>query len=430
MSKEIKLNLGCGDNYKPGYINIDKYNESIADKICDIENLPFKSNSIDLIEADQLIEHFDYVQSKYVLSEWFRILKPEGALILETPDLEMTYKKFISENIDSQKMTLQWIFGINSSGFHHKTGFTLNLLRDLLEEIGFEKISSEEQQTYTYEYGLRIVCKKPQNYSENQLFACFRKNLKNKLQINDSILLIPLENWLKILLETYNIHNDNTIVCLDKIISKTAICNPLIPLTFSEELIKFGMINEHEIELKMKFLNKLVEQQFQQKLFTLWIKNKKELGEVKSEFEKFVKHIEKLILDALNYPQDFIERYKYIFLLSLKDVILFDFDLIILEANRLFNLGVKLFHNKSHYDAGDYFRKSSKINPDNYLIYWNFARLGCIINLNENLIIYNYENALKLVRDVKNQEKIEAEMKLIRNGERDLIPKEPIPENY
>ena len=31
MSEKTRLNLGCGDNYKPGYVNLDKHNSSIIE---------------------------------------------------------------------------------------------------------------------------------------------------------------------------------------------------------------------------------------------------------------------------------------------------------------------------------------------------------------------------------------------------------------
>lgn len=90
--KKVRLNLGSGSIYKPGYVNIDKF-DSVADKVVDVCDLPYESNTVESIEASQLVEHFDYIHYKYILSEWFRVLKPSGTLILETPDLEKTFKK-------------------------------------------------------------------------------------------------------------------------------------------------------------------------------------------------------------------------------------------------------------------------------------------------------------------------------------------------
>ncbi|MDI6592075.1 MAG: methyltransferase domain-containing protein [Patescibacteria group bacterium] len=229
--RKIKLNLGCGIFYKPGYLNIDKFNPSVADKIFDVEDLPFAANSIETIEAYHLIEHFDYIHCKYVLSEWFRILKPKGILIIETPNLEETFKKFKSSNSEGKKTTLQWIYGIDSPGMQHKTGFNWELIKNLLTEIGFENIARERPSTHLYEPGMRVICQKPENFSEKQLSAHFRKRLKKELKIDDSYLLFPLENWIS---EMFNIYFEgfkgNKKNCLNKIIGKISICHPIVPI--------------------------------------------------------------------------------------------------------------------------------------------------------------------------------------------------------
>lgn len=142
-----------------------------------------------------MIEHFDWVHCKYVLSEWFRVLNPGGTLVLETPDLKRSFQKFMKGNIERKKNSLQWIYGIDSRGLQHKAGFTFPLLKHLLGQIGFEEISLKEAKTHTYEPGMRIECKKPSKWVEDQLFACFRKRLKRSLDINDSYILLPLETW-------------------------------------------------------------------------------------------------------------------------------------------------------------------------------------------------------------------------------------------
>ena len=91
----MKLHLGCGKNYKNGYINIDQYDSTVADELGSIINLGFKDNSIDIIEAYHILEHLGYYPSIFGLYEWFRVLKPNGKLIIEIPHLERTFQKFL-----------------------------------------------------------------------------------------------------------------------------------------------------------------------------------------------------------------------------------------------------------------------------------------------------------------------------------------------
>jgi len=430
MMDKIKLNLGCGQTYKPGCINIDKFDNTVVDKICDISDLPFKVNSVDLIEASQLIEHFDYIHCKYILSEWFRILKPGGNLILETPDLEKTFKKFVSGNLEIQKTTLQWIYGIDSLGMQHKTGFTFDLLRDLLQEIGFEKILREHPRTHRYEPGIRIVCEKPKKYLKKQLFASFRKRTLNELKIEDSYILIPLEKWIKEVLELYEKFEKNKETTINKIISKTALCNPKIPLIFLDECVKWDLLKKSAISDKIDLLNFLIKEKFHKKIFTLWIKRKKEIGKYEDR-SNFLLQLEELILDILEDGSGYYkERLSYIINLEPTNTLIFDFDLVFLEAKKLFNLGVKQFHKKDFTKAMDALLQSSKLNPDNPFVYWNMARLGSILKLEKHTIIENYEKALKLIKNGELRSRLKTELQQAKGDKKKFIPKEPISEDY
>jgi predicted SAM-dependent methyltransferase len=55
----MKLNLGCGNNKKEGYINIDSSKEVKPDKVWNLEKkpLPFKVNSVDEVLAYHVLEH-------------------------------------------------------------------------------------------------------------------------------------------------------------------------------------------------------------------------------------------------------------------------------------------------------------------------------------------------------------------------------------
>ena len=99
----MKLNIGCGKTYKEGFINIDAFDSTVADKIMPANDLKFSSNSIDEIQSIQLIEHLGLFNAIYALSEWFRVLKPGGNLIIETPNLEKSFKNFINGDLETRK---------------------------------------------------------------------------------------------------------------------------------------------------------------------------------------------------------------------------------------------------------------------------------------------------------------------------------------
>lgn len=137
-----KLNVGCGDKILEGYINIDLHNP-LADLKWDLRNpLPYKDNSIDEIYAQHIIEHFTRVEWKKVKQDWYRVLKSEGILIIECPDIIRWMKGFI-ENIDSRRWNY-WILGIYGGqepygeGQLHKNGFSMENLSVDLEEEGFD----------------------------------------------------------------------------------------------------------------------------------------------------------------------------------------------------------------------------------------------------------------------------------------------------
>ena len=115
----MKLNIGCGKIYKEGFVNIDAYDSTIADMIMPANNLIFPSNSIELIESIQLMEHLGLFNAIYALSEWFRVLKPDGVLIIETPNLEKSFKKFL----DGKKASdaISFVLGFVQNSFEYKT---------------------------------------------------------------------------------------------------------------------------------------------------------------------------------------------------------------------------------------------------------------------------------------------------------------------
>ena len=141
----MKLHLGCGNKHKKGYINIDIKKTDAVDLICDARKLPYKENTIEIIESYHLIEHIPYKDAVSMLKSWYNILKVGGKIIIECPDFDRDIKEYLEGN----EYRLNNIFGLQRwYGDFHYWGWNIKRLSKLLKEIGFINIISEEAQDY------------------------------------------------------------------------------------------------------------------------------------------------------------------------------------------------------------------------------------------------------------------------------------------
>lgn len=83
----MKLHLGCGKRYIPGFVHIDAVDYPHVDHVASIDNLSFiPDNSVELIYNCHVLEHFKRRDVVRVLQEWNRVLTPGGTLRVSVPD--------------------------------------------------------------------------------------------------------------------------------------------------------------------------------------------------------------------------------------------------------------------------------------------------------------------------------------------------------
>lgn len=87
-----KLNLGCGKDYKEGWINLD-FNKNIkADIYANLtKKLPFKSNKFDIILMDNVLEHIKRENLFKFLEDINRISKDKAILKIYVPHYSSMY---------------------------------------------------------------------------------------------------------------------------------------------------------------------------------------------------------------------------------------------------------------------------------------------------------------------------------------------------
>jgi len=84
---KICLNIGSGNSkISDDIYNVDIFAYDNVDVVCDISNLPFKDNSIDIILNIAVLEHVPI--PKKVIDEIYRVLKPDGIVYTAFPFIQ------------------------------------------------------------------------------------------------------------------------------------------------------------------------------------------------------------------------------------------------------------------------------------------------------------------------------------------------------
>ena len=90
------MHLGSGNIRLPGFCNVDILTTTAVDIISDISKLDnFNNNSIELIYACHVLEHFSHEDTLRVLKRWFQVLAPGGELRISVPDIDRIVKIYV-----------------------------------------------------------------------------------------------------------------------------------------------------------------------------------------------------------------------------------------------------------------------------------------------------------------------------------------------
>lgn len=83
---DLKLDVGCGPNKKPGFIGVDRIKFKGVDVVLDLNKTwPWKDGSVSEIHSSHTIEHFDGVERVHIYNEMFRVLKVGAKATLVAP---------------------------------------------------------------------------------------------------------------------------------------------------------------------------------------------------------------------------------------------------------------------------------------------------------------------------------------------------------
>lgn len=154
----MKVHLGCGDKYWPGFVNVDGYTK--CDVQSDIKELPFNDGEVSEIHLIHVFEHLPRMECDKALKEWKRVLKSGGKLVIEVPCMDKIAKMIVDgeENI---VFTLFGIFGdvrLNRPEMLHQWCWSQKEIKSVLEAHNFVNIEVTEPFFHFEKRDMRVVC--------------------------------------------------------------------------------------------------------------------------------------------------------------------------------------------------------------------------------------------------------------------------------
>lgn len=148
-----RINLGCGYDKRPGYLNVDVDPACRPDLLLDpADDSVIPRGHFREVYARDVLEHIPRPQTLHALLNWASYLQPEGRLVLQTSHILGVARKLgqMPSFADQYGWTI-CLFGNQAHpGDFHFTGFTETTLRVFLGAAGFSIESLEEREGWLF----------------------------------------------------------------------------------------------------------------------------------------------------------------------------------------------------------------------------------------------------------------------------------------
>lgn len=158
----VRLHLGCGEIYKPGWVNIDVYHipPCTPDLLLDLRRpLPFPDKSCTEVYSEHVFEHLPFPHdARALLRETLRVLAPGGrvsigvpeprtvlaAYLADTPEPYFDYffhHPSVARHLGTKMEAVNWLF--RQGGEHHFI-YDFPTLEKFLLETGFQRVARRD----------------------------------------------------------------------------------------------------------------------------------------------------------------------------------------------------------------------------------------------------------------------------------------------
>lgn len=153
----LRLDVGCGDRVRPGYVGVDVRALPGVAIVCDAWELDARlpAGSVRSIYCRHFFEHLTFAQGERTLAAFRAVLRPGGDLRVIVPDIRYHMRQFLEARPGSRsKANRRWtarqhalagFWGWQREGDRalwdvHKSGYDEAGLAETLAKAGFSRI--------------------------------------------------------------------------------------------------------------------------------------------------------------------------------------------------------------------------------------------------------------------------------------------------
>lgn len=136
----MRLNLGCWNRPIAHFTNVDIRSDTQADLIDDVSKLEkIDNNSVEIIYASHLLEHFKRFEIPSILKRWYEVLRSDGLLYVSVPDMAAVMEHYVYHR-DITKL-MNFIYGSSKHPYdYHYHGWDEKTLAKDMINAGFKNV--------------------------------------------------------------------------------------------------------------------------------------------------------------------------------------------------------------------------------------------------------------------------------------------------
>jgi predicted SAM-dependent methyltransferase len=149
----MKIEVGCGTKpTKPGFLTNDIRDVPGVDFVCTAWELDRHVDhyTVEHIFSRHFFEHLTFEQGEYVMSMWYKLLKPNAICEMIVPNITFHIDQWINRRTDKElQQAKAGLWGWQNDQFEdtwpvHKSGYDSETLVQLYTKHGYTKVKSLE----------------------------------------------------------------------------------------------------------------------------------------------------------------------------------------------------------------------------------------------------------------------------------------------